>query len=151
VRHFGLFFGVLMVGLLALARPAAADIPPVGACSTSQVGKACDEAVDASGDIGGSGVCVAEQCTRATPSGPMTYDCAMCRPKPTEPNAGGAGNEPTPPTAGAGAAGKPTSTPESHEGGCNMSAGERGTGSALASLLVLGWALARRRSSSKPS
>lgn len=187
MRHFSLFFGVLMMGLLSFARPAAADIPPLGACGVGEVGEPCDEAVDESGHEVGSGICVAEQCKRATPDGPMTYDCAMCRPKPAEPSAGGAANDPVQPTAGAGAGeapvkpsagasndpgepsagsagspstgkggasassagatNKPTEKPEAEDaGGCSMSSAGRGAGSAaLASLVVLGLALARRR------
>lgn len=180
MRHFSVFFGVLMVGLLSGARPAAADVPPLGTCS--KVGEVCYEPVDESGRSidTGTGICMAEQCTRGTPDGPMTYDCRMCRSKPAEPNAGGAANDPVQPTAGAGeepakpsagasndpvqpsagkagsssAAGapsKPTEKPETDDaGGCSMSVASRGVGStALASLLVLGLALVRRRSQQK--
>lgn len=152
-----------MVGLLSFARPAAADIPPLGVCQMGEVGEACDEAVDESGQVVGSGICVAEQCKRVTPDGSMTYDCAMCRPKATETNAGGAANDPVEPSPGsagssspgkggasasAGASGKPSAEPEAEDaGGCSMGPAGRGAGSAaLASLLVLGLALARRRS-----
>lgn len=150
MRHSSLFFGVLMVGLLAGARPAAADVPPLGACGAGEVGDPCYEAVDESGQVVGAGICVAERCKRVTPSGPMTYDCAMCRPKSAEPSAGGAANDPVQPTAGAGEEPvKPSAAekPEAEDGGgCSMSAAGRGAGSAaLASLLVLGLALARRR------
>ncbi|MES1182311.1 MAG: hypothetical protein ABUL60_00780 [Myxococcales bacterium] len=86
-------------GLLVQAAPAAADIPPEGSCSPGELGQPCDNAVDESGNDVGAGVCVADTCRRATPDGPMTYDCVMCR-KPTQPNAGGAGNEPVEPSAG---------------------------------------------------
>jgi hypothetical protein len=86
-------------GLLGQAAPAAADIPPEGSCSAGELGQACDNAVDESGKDVGAGVCVADRCQRATPDGPMTYDCVMCRPKSTQ-NAGGVGNEPGEPSAG---------------------------------------------------
>jgi hypothetical protein len=181
VRHFSLFFGVLMVGLLAGARPAAADIPPLGSCRADEVGQACDEAVNEAQEVVGPGVCVAETCTRASREGPISYDCTICRSKPAEPGAGGASNDPARPTAGsgnapkpsagasndpvepsagragsatggsstsAGTTSKPTEKPEAdRDGGCTMSAGGRGAGTAgLASLLVLGLAIARRRS-----
>jgi hypothetical protein len=77
-RHFSLFFGVLMaVGLLAEARPAAADVAPPGLCGANEAGQVCDEAVNESGQVVGAGVCVAEQCQRATPDGPMKYDSAF--------------------------------------------------------------------------
>lgn len=184
MRHFSLFFGVLMMGLLSGAPPAAADVPPLGTCS--KVGEVCYEPVDESGrgiDTG-PGVCMAEQCKRGTPDGPVTYDCRMCRPQPAEPSTGGAANDPVQPSAGAGeepvkptagasndpvqpSAGKgggssaagSTSKPEEREaddddddGGCSMSSASRGAGStALASLVVLGLALARRRSQQKAS
>ena len=134
--------------MLLGARPAAADIPPLGACQLGEVGQACDDAVDKAGEVVGSGICVAEQCTRALPSGAMTYDCAMCRPKPAEPSAGGAANDPVKPTAGSANEPAKPSAEADDGGGCTMSGGGRGTGSAaLGSLLVLGLALARRRSS----
>jgi hypothetical protein len=169
VRHLSLLFGVCMVGLLLTARPAAADIPPRGACLSGDVGKACEEAVDESGDVVGAGVCMAEKCTRATPDGAMTYDCAICRPQKAEPGAGGAINAPVPPTAGAstdpvepsagsttigpggsstsgGATHKPADKPDADDGGCSLGAGRRGAGPAgLMTLLILGLALGRRR------
>lgn len=100
MRYFSLICGALMgLGLLVQAAPAAADIPPEGSCSPGELGQPCDNAVDESGNDVGAGVCVADTCRRATPDGPMTYDCVMCR-KPTQPNAGGAGNEPVEPSAG---------------------------------------------------
>lgn len=100
MRYFSLICGALMgIGSLVQAAPAAADIPPEGSCSPGELGQPCDNAVDESGNDVGAGVCVADTCRRATPDGPMTYDCVMCR-KPTQPNAGGAGNEPVEPSAG---------------------------------------------------
>lgn len=106
MRTNGLFFGVgLALGLFAAAGPAAADIPPPGLCRSDEVGAVCDEAVDKNGkELGEAGICVAEQCTRGTPNGPMTYACVMCRLEATDPNAGGAGggaNYPAEPSAGA--------------------------------------------------
>lgn len=123
MRNFSLICGALMgLGLLAQAAPAAADIPPEGSCSAGELGQPCDNAVDESGNDVGAGVCVADTCRRATPDGPMTYDCVMCRPKPTQPNTGGAGNDPVEPgagNAGEASAGRPAS-----------SAGTSGTGTA---------------------
>jgi MYXO-CTERM domain-containing protein len=139
VRHFSLFIGVLVtVGWLAEARPAAADIPPAGICNPSEVGQACDDAVDESGNDVGAGVCVADECHRATPDGPMTYDCVMCRPPAADGGAGGVANDPVEPAAGnggepsAGRAGSSSTgkagsssagTPNSSTGGSSASAG----------------------------
>ena len=104
MRTISLFFGVCVAaGLFAGARTAAADLAPAGLCLGSKAGDACDDALDESGQVVGPGICVAEQCSRATPDGPMTYACVMCRPKPDQ-NAGGAGGsggDPVQPVAGA--------------------------------------------------
>lgn len=120
MRHSSLIFGVcLAFGVLAVPLTAAADIPPPGLCASDEVGDVCDEAVDKDGnELGEPGICVAEQCTRGTPSGPMKYACVMCRTESTEPTDGGAGgaaNYPTEP--GAGAAGKPSEPTAAGSGG----------------------------------
>lgn len=111
MQNSSLIFGVcLAFGLLAVPLTAAADIPPPGLCASDEVGDVCDEAVDKDGnELGEPGLCVAEQCTRGTPSGPMKYACVMCRPESTEPTDGGAG--------GAGAAGNPSQPTAGGSGG----------------------------------
>jgi len=59
-----------------LATPAFADIPPADACMAADEGEACDNAGE---DADQPGVCQADTCTRATPDGPMTYDCFLCK------------------------------------------------------------------------
>lgn len=72
----------LLLGALCLCPVAAgADVPPPDSCST--VGQACQNAVDG-GATGLPGTCQASQCTRATPAGPMTYDCNRCVPGPSQ-------------------------------------------------------------------
>lgn len=141
------------------AGTAAADIPPPGLCDTEQAGEACDDPVDDAGQsVDGPGVCVQEECRRATPDGSMTYDCLMCRPdgeKP-DPNTGGAAGAAGEPSAGkggpsgqagsssAGRAGSPTKRDDS--GGCSMGgAGSGGTLLTAAAVVLLGGALRRRR------
>lgn len=120
MRSNSLVFGVcLALGLFAVPFGAAADIAPAGLCASDEVGEACEEAVAKDGtELGEPGICVAEQCTRGTPSGPMKYACVMCRPESTEPTEGGAGgasNHPLEPSAGA--AGKPAGPTEGGSAG----------------------------------
>jgi len=147
LRHFSVIFGNCVFGGVLLPRAAAADIAPPGACQIGEIGQACDEAVDEAGTVVGSGVCVAEKCTRASPSGSMAYDCAICRASQPAPEAGGAGAGGGSP--GAGAPSKPTDkpAPKSDEGGgCSLTTTRGGSGFlGVASLLGLGVALARRR------
>jgi MYXO-CTERM domain-containing protein len=71
-----------------LAAPAVADIPPDDACMAADVNEACDNAGE---DANQPGICRADTCTRATPDGPMTYECFLCKAA-TEGN-GGADNQ----------------------------------------------------------
>jgi len=100
VRYHYLILGLVVnvAGVLS-AGVASADIPPPGLCTAQKAGETCEEPVDKQGEpVAGSGVCVAEQCSRATPDGAMTYACLMCRAvaDPT-PSGGGAGGEPSEP------------------------------------------------------
>ncbi len=66
----------LLLGALCLSPVAVrADVPPPDSCNA--VGQACQNAVDG-GATGLPGVCQASQCTRATPTGPVTYACNRC-------------------------------------------------------------------------
>jgi hypothetical protein len=126
-----LVFGVCLgLGLALAPLTAAADIAPPGLCASDEVGEACDEAVDENGtELDAPGVCVAEQCTRGTPNGPMKYACVMCRPESNAPTAGGAGGAesyPAEPSAGAaGTVSEPTGG-RSGNGPVNPTAGSGG-------------------------
>lgn len=50
-----------------------ADVAPPDSCSS--VGAACS---NAGASANGAGLCSATKCQRATPSGPMEYDCNRC-------------------------------------------------------------------------
>ncbi len=71
-----------------LTAPAFADIPPADACMAADEGEACDNAGE---NADQAGVCQQDTCTRATPDGPMTYDCFLC--KVAAGGSGGVGNE----------------------------------------------------------
>lgn len=92
--------------IAALVSPAWADVPPPDQCSDDQIGKACDNALGADGSEG-SGICEKTTCKRASPTGPITYDCAKCVTKdaPAEP-------APAPSTAEKPAAPAEPTTPE---------------------------------------
>ena len=67
---------LLLLGALCLAPMAvSADVPPPDSCNA--VGQACQNAVDG-GATGLPGTCQASQCTRMTPTGPVTYACNRC-------------------------------------------------------------------------
>jgi len=141
VRYHHLILGLVVnvAGLLS-AGAALADIPPPGLCH-EKAGEMCDEPVDKDGEaVSGEGICVAEQCSRATPDGPMTYACVMCRAAPEEPRLPGSGGaagepgEPSEPTEPAGGkAGSPTQSQAGSAGtskGGSGSAGQAGNASA---------------------
>ncbi|MEN9578208.1 MAG: hypothetical protein RJA70_1217 [Pseudomonadota bacterium] len=66
-----------LLGTLLLAAPGFADIPPPDACaSPADVGKACD---NAGAQANQPGTCQADTCSKATPDGPMTYECTLCK------------------------------------------------------------------------
>lgn len=87
MKMLGSLMGGLMLGAgVFIASPALADIPPIGSCV--MLGEACSEA---GSNHDQPGTCQTSQCTRATPQGPMTYECKMCLAT-GEGGAGGAGS-----------------------------------------------------------
>ena len=166
---------VSLFGTLTLSAPVWADIPPDDVCLESDEGKACENAIVANSEATRPGTCQKTQCTRATPDGPMTYECHRC--VADEDGAGGQANEggrsssagsennggkasggsASGSTTGgkpAGTAGTPPNPPEdddtdSEEGSCSVSQAPGSAGALGSGLFVLGLALAgivRRRS-----
>jgi hypothetical protein len=135
--NLGFFLGTsLALGMILAASSAKADIPPPGSCEQYMLGKSCMFPVDKDGkDFSGPGICVAEMCTRATPDGPMQYECNMCRPANVDPvgtaGAGGEGGaEPVGATGGTGGdAGKPPTPVAGSTTGGTGTAGTAGKGS----------------------
>lgn len=122
VRHLKLVMGCSLLGAMLVATPVFADIPPDDACMAADEGDACDNAGE---DADGAGVCVKDTCTRATPDGPMSYECYLC--KSDDEGTAGRGNEPT--TGGAGAGGAGAAGAESQpEGGASTEGGTKATG-----------------------
>lgn len=117
-RHW-LFVMVLSLVAALFTLPALADIPPADACQAADVGKACENAT-ASGKMDLNGTCQKAKCTRATPSGNMSYDCFLC---------------------------KAGSAKKDDAGGCSTAAGGGNAVFALVPLLVLGLLFNRRRRS----
>jgi MYXO-CTERM domain-containing protein len=137
-----------MLGAALLSTPALADIPPEDSCMAVDEGKVCD---NAGTDADQPGVCQAASCTRATPSGPMTYDCYRCG---ADGGAGGADGAPLPEggTQALGGSGNntagstPVTKPTKDDGGCNVAAVQaQGLAGLLAPLIAFGLATARRR------
>jgi len=98
-----------VAGATLLTSPAWADIPPDDVCLDGDEGKACDNA-EGPGGAPQPGICTSTTCTRATPSGSMTYDCYRCLAPaggaggtPNEPGGAGGAVEPGPGGAGSGA------------------------------------------------
>jgi hypothetical protein len=77
VRHSMVVVALSFAGTF-LAAPAFADIPPADACQAAEAGKACDNATK-DGKMDQPGTCQKDTCTRATPSGSMSYDCYLCK------------------------------------------------------------------------
>ena len=77
VRHSIVAVALSIAGFV-LAAPAFADIPPADACQAADAGKACDNATK-DGKMDQPGTCQQAKCTRATPSGSMSYDCYVCQ------------------------------------------------------------------------
>lgn len=77
VRHLRFVVALSLAGAL-LAAPALADIPPADACQAADVGKACENA-SADGKMDLDGTCQKSKCSRATPSGTMSYECYLCK------------------------------------------------------------------------
>lgn len=135
MRYHHLILGLVVnvAGLLS-AGAALADIPPEGLCTSQKAGEACEDPVDKEGEpVAGNGICKAEQCSRATPDGPMTYACLMCRAAAIEPlpgagGAGGAGEEPSEPREPTEPAGGKSGSPTQGQAG-STSAGKTGSGS----------------------
>lgn len=89
----------VILGSLSLSLPAFADVAPTDQCFEPDVGKSCPNAPGMDGNRFMDGICQKAMCSRATPDGPMTYDCYRCLP--AEGGAGGQSNE-----GGGGAAGE---------------------------------------------
>lgn len=119
VRHSMFVVALALAGAL-LAVPARADLAPPDACQEADLGKACENA-SANGMMDLPGTCQKAKCTRATPSGSMSYDCHLCK-------AGGAAKK---------------------DDGCNMSSRPAPAALATAPLLILGLLYGRRRRSSE--
>jgi hypothetical protein len=124
VRKLNIKVTGFALAVALLAAPAFADIPPDDACMAADEGEACDNAGE---NANLPGICRADTCTRATPDGPMTYDCHLCKA-----TAGGGGDDD-------GAA--------EDEGGCNAAAVPIGgvAGLAVPLMAALGLAAWRRR------
>jgi MYXO-CTERM domain-containing protein len=145
-----------------LTVPAFADIPPEDACMAAGEGKACDNAGE-NGDQ--AGVCQKDTCTRATPDGPMSYECHVC--KAGEGGAGGSSGDPLPEGGNRNEGGSKAQGGTKTEGGSKSTAGTTseddveddgdvggcsvsavpvgGLAGLLATLLGFGLAAARRR------
>jgi hypothetical protein len=63
----------LALGFLCAPIAASADVPPPSACDV--VDKPCNTAPP---DYRSPGVCKKDRCSRATPSGVVSYDCNLC-------------------------------------------------------------------------
>lgn len=121
------------VGLVSgLAR---ADVPPIDACNSTDVGKTCNNA----GQQGTqAGVCTTTTCTKYLPGtdgGTTTYACTLCLP----PGDGG--------SAGATGDGGAKKSSGSDGGGCSVSGAHTdSTAGLLLGLGLVGLAFRRRRS-----
>jgi len=71
-KHVLAFF--LAAGLSFLGATARADIPPPDSCQSP--GAAC---TNAGASFNQAGHCVADTCTKATPTGSVQYACMVCR------------------------------------------------------------------------
>lgn len=121
---------LLVAGLaVSVAEPASADVPPPDACTT--VGTTCNNAGSSHNQ---PGTCVASTCTRPTPDGSLTYACSRCV---VGSATGGAAGVPD--------AGKRPTSSASGGCGCTLSVSPEPTGAVLASALMLGWLVVRRR------
>jgi MYXO-CTERM domain-containing protein len=120
VRHsrFVIALSLALSGAL-LAAPAFADIPPADGCQAADAGKACDNA-SADGKMDLAGTCQKSKCTRATPSGSMSYDCYLCK----------------------------VAAAKEDDGGCSTSRSGKNAAFALVPLLVAGLLWSRRRKGS---
>ena len=120
MRHSKLLIAGSLLGTMLLAVPAFADVAPIDACSADSVGERCDNAGENADALG---VCIKDTCSRATPDGPMSYECYVCQ------ASSAAGDN----------AGK-------DDDGCSMSAVPvGGLAGIVAPLLAFGLAIAHRR------
>lgn len=127
MRKFKILLSGSALGVL-LSTPVLADVPPPDACTKAAEGKACDNAGQNADKLG---VCTKDTCTRQTPSGPINYECYVCRE-----------------TAGRGEpnGGSTDKGDKDKGGGCSVSAGTvPGLAAMFAPLTLLGLAAARRR------
>lgn len=121
-----IFLGLsLCLGLVVLATPARADIPPENACQNP--GDACDNAPP---DYKSKGVCQTQRCSRQLP-GPNgiekhEYDCNLCLP-------------PDPAAKTAASAAPPAAN---KKGACSVAAG---AGSPVGALLLVALLVVARR------
>lgn len=76
-RHSMFVVVVSLAGIL-LAAPAFADIAPPDSCQAADAGKSCDNATT-DGKMDQPGTCQKDKCSRATPSGSMSYECYLCK------------------------------------------------------------------------
>lgn len=118
VRHSRFVIALSLAGAL-LAAPAFADIPPADGCQQADQGKACENAT-ADGKMDLAGTCEKSKCTRATPSGSMSYDCYLCK----------------------------VSDAKKDDGGCSTSGSPQNAAFTAVPLLVLGLLWQRRRKGS---
>ena len=110
-----------ILGALSVSVPARADVPPDNECFAADVGEPCSNAI-----INGfqaQGVCRETTCSRATPEGPMTFDCTLClgpnQGNGGRSNEGGTGGSAGEPSGGGGSAGggaSPGGSPSSNAG-----------------------------------
>lgn len=108
-----------------LVAAAFADLAPPDACTAADAGKACSNATK-DGKMDQPGTCQKETCTRAAPTGSMSYECYRC-------------NAATP------SADKPSSATKANSGGCSTSSHTGNTASAFLPLLALGMLRSHRR------
>ena len=125
VRHSMLVVALSLLGSL-LAAPALADLAPPDACAAADAGKACSNATK-DGKLDQPGTCQKATCTRAAPTGSVSYDCYRCD----------AANPPSDT--------KPTSTTKANGGGCSTSGHTGNAASALLPLLALAVLRSHRR------
>jgi len=127
---------LVVVALFLTVSPLArADVPPPDSCTT--VGQACNSAGPTYDQ---PGTCVTSTCRRATPDGPVEYECARCI---AGSGAGGAG----PGAGGASAADageEPKKSSKSDDDGCSMGRG-RPTAPTLFVVAALGLLAVRRK------
>lgn len=123
MRNFKVVVSCWLVGMSLLAAPAFADIAPEDSCMAADEGKACDNAGDDGDQLG---VCRKDTCTRATPDGPMSYECHSC--KTAEGGAGGGGSgDPLPEGGAKNEGGTTTDGGAKSEGGTKTAGGSKST------------------------